>query len=165
MQIDGPANIPAEDDGSTIDLDALRAEVSKWQERVPKLAKALRERTEELAAAREELRAAQTSPARESISSEDTDARLQTRNALIAELQEKVTELGEKHRQLSGTLHTTNLDLESAREKEVPVQPRPMDRLVPRSGRRRRGRGIFYLAALAGEGPGAQDRPGGTGPG
>jgi|GEM_PF-6662564 len=116
MQIDGPANIPAEDDGSTIDLDALRAEVSKWQERVPKLAKALRERTEELAAAREELRAAQTSPARESISSEDTDARLQTRNALIAELQEKVTELGEKHRQLSGTLHTTNLDLESARE-------------------------------------------------
>lgn len=116
MQIDGPANIPAEDDGSTIDLDALRAEVSKWQERVPKLAKALRERTEELAAAREELRTAQSSPASESLSSEDTDARLQARNALIAELQEKVTELGEKHRQLSGTLHTTNLDLESARE-------------------------------------------------
>jgi chromosome segregation ATPase len=116
MQIDGPANIPAEDDGSTIDLDALRAEVAKWQERVPKLAKALRERTEELAAAREELRSAQSSPASQSLPAEDTDARLQARNALIAELQEKVTELGEKHRQLSGTLHTTNLDLESARE-------------------------------------------------
>jgi epidermal growth factor receptor substrate 15 len=116
MQIDGPANIPAEEDGSTIDLDALRAEVSKWQERVPKLAKALRERTEELAAAREELRTAQTSPAPENAPTEDTDARLQARNALIAELQEKVTQLGEKHRQLSGTLHTTNLDLESARE-------------------------------------------------
>ncbi len=116
MQIDGPANIPAEEDGSTIDLDALRAEVSKWQERVPKLAKALRERTEELAAAREELRTAQTSPAPENALTEDTDARLQARNALIAELQEKVTQLGEKHRQLSGTLHTTNLDLESARE-------------------------------------------------
>ena len=116
MQIDGPANISAEEDGSTIDLDALRAEVSKWQERVPKLAKALRERTEELAAAREELRTAQTSPAPENAPTEDTDARLQARNALIAELQEKVTQLGEKHRQLSGTLHTTNLDLESARE-------------------------------------------------
>ncbi|XOV83894.1 MAG: hypothetical protein ACFHXK_02020 [bacterium] len=116
MQIDGPANIPAEEDGSTIDLDALRAEVAKWQERVPKLAKALRERTEELAAAREELRSAQTAPTTDHSPAEDTDARLQTRNALIKELQEKVDQLGEKHRQLSGTLHTTQLDLDSARE-------------------------------------------------
>lgn len=115
MQIDGPANIPAEDDGPPIDLDALHAEVAKWQERVPKLAKALRERTEELAAVREELRTAQ-SQKDTSDSGQSIDARLQAREGLIAELQDKVSQLGEKHRQLSGTLHTTSLDLESAQE-------------------------------------------------
>ena len=42
-----------------LDAEELRAEALKWQERVPKLASALRERSEELTAAREELRSLQ----------------------------------------------------------------------------------------------------------
>ena len=44
------------------------------------------------------------------------DARLQARNDLIDELQTKITELGDKHRQAAGELHTTQLDLESVQE-------------------------------------------------
>ena len=83
-----------------IDLHALRAEVTKWQERVPKLAKALRERSEELAQAREELRTVISQASTGDMQSvEVDDARLQARNDLINDLQAKITELGGKHRQ------------------------------------------------------------------
>ena len=108
---------------SDIDLDALRAEVAKWQERVPKLALALRERTDELAESREQLRLAKSRPVDESTEPlEVDDARLRARNDLIAELQAKVTEVGEKHRRAAGDLHSANLDVESAREEAAQWQ-------------------------------------------
>lgn len=132
MQTDGQADISNSDtppssanklEDGEIDHVALRAEVVKWQERVPKLAQALRERTEELAATREELRLAKAQDSGgHGKPVEVDDARLQARNDLISELQAKVAELGEKHRRAAGELHAATLDVESAREEAAQWQ-------------------------------------------
>ena len=95
-------------------MEELRAEVAKWQERVPKLAAALRERTDELDAAREEIRTLKSSAPGPGVTVEDADARLVTRNELIGELEAKVTELAAKHREAASELHAVQFDLEAA---------------------------------------------------
>ncbi len=129
MQIDGQANIPNKVSSAAsapgIDIEALHAEVAKWQERVPKLAAALRERTEELASVRQELREAQnagpdqSSPDRgrdDGRDAESDDVRLQARDQLIGELQQKVTDLTGLHRTAASELHVTQMDLSNATE-------------------------------------------------
>jgi myosin protein heavy chain/myosin heavy chain 6/7 len=107
-------------EGGQIDVVALQAEVAKWQERVPKLAAALRERTDELAKVRDALRLAQQQAARAGEHSADDgampDARLQARDELIAELQQKISSVSERHKSAASELHATQLDLEEARE-------------------------------------------------
>ncbi|MEM9621670.1 MAG: hypothetical protein AAF993_08485 [Pseudomonadota bacterium] len=96
------------------EIDDLRAEVSKWQERVPKLATALRERTEELAAARDQIRQlGQQSQAQENGASVD-DARLQARDDVIRDLEAKLASQAAEHRATAGELHSLKLALESA---------------------------------------------------
>ena len=56
------------------DVEALRAQVIKWQKQVPKIASALRERTEELHALRDQLRQGRSS------ADSGADARLHDRN-------------------------------------------------------------------------------------
>lgn len=108
------ADLDAGTDELPVDTDALRAEVLKWQERVPKLANALRERSEEVAALRRELRdLAEQSGASDST---EVDRRLQARNAHIAELEQKLTALTAKHRSTAGELHTLRLTLNDAEE-------------------------------------------------
>jgi ppGpp synthetase/RelA/SpoT-type nucleotidyltranferase len=80
-----PALVTASEDKSS-DTEALRAEVNKWQERVPKLASALRLRTEELAAARDQIRGFQQQP---SGAAQEVDTRLKTRDGLIKELERR----------------------------------------------------------------------------
>jgi len=121
MQIDGQANIPNKVSSAAsapgIDVEALHAEVAKWQERVPKLAAALRERTEELASVRQDLREAQKAgPDHAPYDGESDDARLQARDQLIGELQQKVTDLTGLHRTAASELHVTQLDLSTATE-------------------------------------------------
>ena len=89
-------------DGKLLDLEALQAEVHKWQERVPKLAAALRERSEELEQAKQQLREYQKA--------ETADARLAARDQLIAELESKLAEAGAQQRELAGQLHTAQLE-------------------------------------------------------
>jgi predicted flap endonuclease-1-like 5' DNA nuclease len=126
MQSDGQSNqsVAGASDPSLEGLDmaegvdpvALQAEVLKWQERVPKLAAALRERTEELAAVRDELRRANSSGQAESEPAETSDVRLKARDELIAELQQKVDDVGAQHRDAASELHATQLDLQRATE-------------------------------------------------
>ena len=103
----------AADLGAGTDVEALKAEVAKWQERVPKLAAALRERNDELAALREQLRQQSTADV-SAESAQEADARVRARDELIAELQDKIQHLNERHRELSGQLHAAGLDLEQA---------------------------------------------------
>lgn len=98
-----------------VDPQALRAEITKWQERVPRLAAALRERTEELAAARDEIRDLRKEGANTS-SNDTVDARVQARDELIQELEQKLEALREKHRKASGDLHDLTLTSETAQE-------------------------------------------------
>lgn len=92
-----------------MDVEALRAELAKWQERVPRLASALRERAEELNSLREQLRQANSSAASDAVPS------ILARDQLIVELQQQVEALKEKHRVVSAELHTANLDLQEVR--------------------------------------------------
>ena len=104
------ANTPghAGDESSAIaDVDALRAEVAKWQERVPKLAQALRERTDELATLRDEIRQLKQSPV--VTVGDEVDQRLATRDEHIKELEAKLDELAQQHRSVAGDLHASQL--------------------------------------------------------
>ncbi|MFT7653246.1 MAG: putative flap endonuclease-1-like 5' DNA nuclease [Candidatus Azotimanducaceae bacterium] len=107
-----PALVTASEEKSSA-TEALRAEVNKWQERVPKLASALRLRTEELAAARDQIRGFQQQP---SGAAQEVDTRLKTRDGLIKELEEKLAKLTEKHQKLSGEMHGVELGRQAAHE-------------------------------------------------
>ena len=98
-------------------LSALRAEVAKWQERVPKLSRALRERTDEVAALRDEVRQLQLRQAGQGeASGGDLDRRLSSRDAHIKELEAKLAELSQQHRAAAGELHTSKLAYQEAEE-------------------------------------------------
>ena len=109
--MEDPVKFP---DISPAELDALKAEVQKWQERVPKLASALRERTEEVSALREQLRTARATP--EAVGAEDLDRRLKARDEHITELEAQVEALTRSSRASSGELHTLKLTLADAEQ-------------------------------------------------
>ena len=94
------------------DVEALKAEVTKWQERVPKLAGALRERTDELAQARDEIRELK----KQSTEGSGSDVARRARETLIEELEEKVTELRSKVQSLGGELHAATLACSEAQD-------------------------------------------------
>lgn len=107
---------PKDREPEVLDAEELRAEALKWQERVPKLASALRERSEELSAAREEIRRLQqTIATAQAPEGGDADARIRARDEVIAELESKLGELNERHREAASQLHRAELDLEDVR--------------------------------------------------
>ncbi len=100
-----------ESDGSTI--EALRTELAKWQERVPRLAGALRERTSEVEALKARL------ADRDSPNGGDTPASasgIQARDALIRELEAKVKALSGKYQDAEGQLRARDLEISQLRQ-------------------------------------------------
>ena len=106
--------VPMNEEGSPVgadasELESVRQELAKWQERVPKLAAALKERTNEVA----KLKAGQSGAVEGEAYS---DAGVKARDELIGELEAKVKDLTVKHRDLQGELHSRDLaskDLEA----------------------------------------------------
>ncbi len=104
---------------SPAEIAELRAEVIKWQERVPKLAAALRERTEELAGARDQIRLLENNAAQGPApqgQDESVDARLHARDQVIQELEDKVASLSTAHRQSAGELHALKMEIQTVQE-------------------------------------------------
>ncbi|MDG2276478.1 MAG: hypothetical protein P8L31_00845 [Pseudomonadales bacterium] len=96
---------PTDGNGDTEDL---RTEVAKWQERVPKLASALRERTDELARVRDEIGLLKQQ------SRSRNDLALRARDDLIAELESKSNELRSKRISLAGEARSMEIALGEA---------------------------------------------------
>ncbi|NKC00532.1 MAG: hypothetical protein GKR90_18860 [Pseudomonadales bacterium] len=94
-----------------VNAEALRAEVAKWQERVPKLAGALRERTDELAQARDEIRTL-----KQQAGGANSDVTVRARDELIEELESKSKELKTKVQTLAGELRSMEIALGEAQE-------------------------------------------------
>lgn len=90
--------------------EALREELAKWRERVPKLAAALRQRAEEAEALKQELERLRRSAGRT-----DAPAGVRARDELIAELEAKLAALGERHKRAEGDLHAQRLEADELR--------------------------------------------------
>ncbi|MFV2090429.1 MAG: hypothetical protein ACC642_07230, partial [Pseudomonadales bacterium] len=93
-------------------LEDLQKELAKWQARVPKLAAALRERTNELEGVKAELRTKGDAP----IGRHEQGSGIEARNALIDELEGKVKALSGKHQDAEGQLHARDLEITSLRQ-------------------------------------------------
>ncbi|MEM8766509.1 MAG: hypothetical protein AAGE43_03635, partial [Pseudomonadota bacterium] len=104
----GTAADPGYADSSA--LEALKAELAKWQERVPKLAGALRERTGEVEALRKELAELERNTAM-SGAGNNAGTGIQARDALIEELEAKVKALSAKYQDTEGQLHARDLEI------------------------------------------------------
>ncbi len=107
MQKPGSDTVPMNEEGSPVgahdsELDSVKQELAKWQKRVPKLAAALKERTNEV----ERLKAGNSDAVEADAYS---DAGVKARDELIIELEAKVTDLTAKHRDLQGELHARDL--------------------------------------------------------
>ncbi|HEX7036382.1 MAG TPA: hypothetical protein VF210_11435, partial [Pseudomonadales bacterium] len=89
---------------------ALRDELAKWRERVPKLAAALRQRAEEAEALKQEVERL-----RRTAGAADASAGIRARDELIAELEAKLAELGERHKRAQGDLHAQRLEADELR--------------------------------------------------
>jgi predicted flap endonuclease-1-like 5' DNA nuclease len=88
---------------------ALREELAKWRERVPKLAAALRNRAEEAESLRQEIeRLRKGGGARD----ESPAAGIRARDDLIDELQKKLADLAERHKVAQGELHAQQLTID-----------------------------------------------------
>ncbi|MEM1229161.1 MAG: hypothetical protein AAGI15_01395 [Pseudomonadota bacterium] len=90
------------------DMAALAAELGKWRQRVPRLASALKARTEEVEALKDSLSKLRNS--------EDAAARaggMKARDELIAELEAKVATLTEQLQQSQSDLHRSQLTAQS----------------------------------------------------
>ena len=87
---------------------SLREELEKWRGRVPKLASALRQRTEEVESLRVQLddlkRVGASGPGR-------NDAGVRARDELISELGAKVETLDGRYKTAQGELHARNLEV------------------------------------------------------
>ncbi|MCZ6658439.1 MAG: hypothetical protein O7C67_14185 [Gammaproteobacteria bacterium] len=114
MQKQASDTVPMDEEGRPVgahdsELDSVKQELAKWQERVPKLAAALKERTNEV----ERLKAGGSDAVEADTVS---DAGVKVRDELITELEAKVKDLTAKHRDLQGELHARDLtgkDLEA----------------------------------------------------
>jgi predicted flap endonuclease-1-like 5' DNA nuclease len=91
----------------------LQAELDKWRGRVPKLAAALRQRTEQVEALKVELedlkRGSASGPGR-------SDAGVRARDELIAELEAKLDALNGRYKTAQGDLHARNLEVADLKE-------------------------------------------------
>ncbi|MEZ5553083.1 MAG: hypothetical protein R3E82_19525 [Pseudomonadales bacterium] len=98
--------------------EALQRELAKWQERVPKLAAALRQRTSEVEALRAQLSAAGNAGA--TTENLQTPARttpgIEARDALIRELEAKLKALNSKHQDAQGQLHVRDMEIAELRQ-------------------------------------------------
>lgn len=103
------------DDARSGEAEALRHELAKWQERVPKLAGALRERTGEVEALRKEL-AARAATMDGGSSTSNAGSGIKARDALIEELEAKVKALGGKYQDAEGQLHARDLEITQLRQ-------------------------------------------------
>ena len=75
-------------------VEALRDELTKWQARVPKLALALRERSQELETVKAQLMAHARENTREHTGEEVAGSGIAARDSLIAELEAKLKARG-----------------------------------------------------------------------
>ena len=91
-------------DAGSKDVEALQAELAKWQARVPKLAAALRERTEAAERLQEQLVGGQQTPGE------------RARAELIEELEAKLSSLNSKHQDLQGQLHSRDVEANALRQ-------------------------------------------------
>lgn len=94
------------------DVESLRAELAKWQARVPKLAGALRERTNEVETLKQQL-AERPADAPAAI---ENGSGIQARDTLIEELEAKVKALGGKYQDTEGQLHARDLEITQLRQ-------------------------------------------------
>lgn len=106
-------DIEPQPDGAGVTTDGLarselEAELAKWRQRVPRLAAALKTRTNEVVSLKIELEQVQGASAGSSESNAGP-ASLRARDELIAELEAKVTALQERQRQTEAELHSRNL--------------------------------------------------------
>ena len=95
------------DNGESAQMEALRQELAKWQERVPKLAGALRERTAEIEALKSQLA---SQPAAATTSS-DSGSGIKARDSLIAELEAKLKAQSSRHQDAQGQLHARDVEI------------------------------------------------------
>lgn len=104
-----PAQRKAPDQSATGDdrLQALSAELAKWQSRVPKLAAALKQRTAQVSELEAQLAARDDSDA----PVEQSGAGVRARDELIAELETKQRELKDRQRQAEAQLHARDAEL------------------------------------------------------
>ncbi len=90
---------------------ALREELGKWRERVPKLAAALRQRAEEVQRLQQELeRMRGLQPA-----SGEVPAGIGARDELIEELEQKLADVSSRHKDACGELHRQQLEIDELR--------------------------------------------------
>ncbi len=97
-----PSTSPLDDDPAP---DALHKELAKWRERVPKLAAALRERTQEVDALRQQLH---SGAGRETAS---PTSGIKARDALIEELEAKLKAQSARHQDAQGQLHARDVEV------------------------------------------------------
>jgi predicted flap endonuclease-1-like 5' DNA nuclease len=88
--------------------EALREELAKWRERVPKLAAALRQRTEEADALKQELERLRRAHG----DGQSGAAGIRAREELITELEGRLSGLAERHKSAQGELHKRQLQIE-----------------------------------------------------
>ncbi len=105
-----PAGVPTTEtnrDGE----DALRDELLKWRERVPKLAAALRQRADEAQALRQELDRLR----REQPADGAAGAGIRARDDLIADLEAKLADVRERYKAARAELHARQIAVEELR--------------------------------------------------
>lgn len=95
--------------------EALQEELAKWRERVPKLASALRQRAEEAEALRRELERLRAGAQPQDGADPGSSAGVRARDALISELEVKLSELADRHKNTQGELHTRQLTIDELR--------------------------------------------------
>ena len=102
-------NEALQDRAANTAVEELQEELAKWQERVPKLAAALRERTEQTDRLQAQVDAARE---RDSASSDASgEAGIRAREQLIGELEAKLKAVNSKHQDLQGQLHSRDMEI------------------------------------------------------
>ena len=87
---------------------AMREELVKWRERVPKLAAALRQRADETTALKQELERLKSLQG----AGQNPAAGIRARDELIAELEGKLADLAKRHKAAQGELHERKLEVD-----------------------------------------------------
>jgi predicted flap endonuclease-1-like 5' DNA nuclease/predicted nucleic acid-binding Zn-ribbon protein len=117
LPIAPPAPDPHGPEGAVPDEAALRSELAKWRERVPKLASALRQRTDEVQRLEREVEALRRGMDGAAIQPADqpAGAGARARESLIAELEARLDDLKERYKSAQAELHKRQLDIDELR--------------------------------------------------